>query len=152
MKPSGSATTRTCASVAARTVAVAARLSTTDISPKIAPGLSMRANATPPSLSIVTEPDTRTYISSMTDPAVMRTSPGRTVRTGRAWQWASRSVARPSIQRPPRACGRGGRHSGRTTSTRDLRRLTGPDAIGPGQQRLGPERLGELDRLVEQGG
>jgi hypothetical protein len=43
----------------ARTVAVAGRPSTTDISPNTAPGLSTRAKATP-SRSIETDPETST--------------------------------------------------------------------------------------------
>ena len=46
-KRSGSSTTCTTTSVAARTVAVAGCRRTTAISPKIAPGRSMRANGTP---------------------------------------------------------------------------------------------------------
>ena len=55
----GSSTRRSTTDPAARTVAVAGRSRTADISPKTAPGVSIRANGTP-SCSMTTCPETST--------------------------------------------------------------------------------------------
>ena len=77
--------TRTSTGVAARTVAVAERSSTHDISPNTAPGWSIRAKGTR-SFSIVTEPETSTNIWDGCPPSMMRTSPSGTDSTGRSEQ------------------------------------------------------------------
>ena len=82
---SGSSMTRTSTGVAARTVAVADRSRTHDISPNTAPGWSIRANGTR-SFSMVTEPDTSTYICDGCPPSMIRTSPSGTDITGRSAQ------------------------------------------------------------------
>ena len=83
--------TWTSTGVAARTVAVAGRSSTHDISPNTAPGWSIRAKGTP-SFSTVTEPEIRTSIREGAAPSAMRTSPSGTDSTGRSAQYSSMSA------------------------------------------------------------
>src|SRR3954468_5942937 len=90
----GSSIACTRTSVAARTVAVAGWPSTTDISPKTAPGASTRANAVP-SRSRVTSPSTSTSSRSGLAPSSIRTPPAGVDTTGRAAQSTKRAVTPP---------------------------------------------------------
>ena len=77
-----------------RSVAVAGLSRTTDISPRTAPGESMRATDTP-SRSTVTVPDSSTRIRPGSAPSAMSPVPGSTDSTGRSAASSSRSVTRP---------------------------------------------------------
>ena len=107
--------TCTSTSLAARTVAVAGCRSTTAISPKIAPGASIRANATP-SRSTVIDPEASTYIRPDDVPSAMSTLPAGTACTGRSAASSSISVMRTVC--PTSGCRTCGRNHGRATGGR----------------------------------